>query len=89
MKKLDEMAMAKATAAMGAGAYVVCAIGVVVLPKIVMWVISTWFHGVKLTVSVGTIYPIPFLVGLVSFTAISWIWGFGLAFLYNKWRKRK
>lgn len=82
--KLNEMALANASAILMGIVYVACALAVAVLPDLFRAVAASWFHGIDL----GPIWTGGprgnFLLGLVSTVVLSWLAGWAFAWLYNK-----
>lgn len=82
--KLNEQALANASAVLVAVVYVVCALFVAVLPDISRAVAGSWFHGIDLD-SIWTGAPRGnFVLGFVSSVTLSWVAGWGFARVYNR-----
>lgn len=85
--KLNEMALANASAVLVAIVYVGCALFVAVLPDFSKAVAGSWFHGIDLN-SIWTGTPRGnFILGFASSAILSWAAGWGFAALYNKFMK--
>lgn len=82
--KLNEMALANASAILMGGFYVLCALAVALLPDFSKAVVVNWFHGIDLG-AIWTGGPRGnFFLGLISAVVLSWIFGWAFAWLYNK-----
>lgn len=69
--------------------YVVCALAVAVSPNLFRAVATSWFHGVDLE-AIWTGGPRGnFFLGLISAVIFSWLFGYFLAWVYNKVGKSK
>lgn len=85
--KLNERALADASAVLIAIVYVVCALFVAVLPDLSRVVAGSWFHGIDLD-SVWTGTPRGnFVLGFVSAVGLSWLAVWAFARVYNKFVK--
>ncbi len=85
--KLNEVALANASAVVTGVIYVICALFVALLPDFSKTVSQSWFHGINLE-SVWTGSPRgDFLLGLVSAVAAVWAGGWLFAKVYNKLAK--
>ena len=84
--KLNEDAMAKAFGVLGAVYYLACYFVALFAPELYKAVASTWFHMLDLS-SAWKNAPTGFVLGLISFTLASWISGWLLAKVYNKFVK--
>lgn len=86
--KLNEVALANASAILMGGFYVLCALAVVTLPELFQAVAVSWFHGVDLG-AIWTGQPRGnFLLGLISAVVLSWVGGWVFAWLYNRLSKK-
>lgn len=82
--KLNEQALANASAVLVAVVYVVCALFVAVLPDLSLAVAGSWFHGIDLE-SIWTGTPRGnFVLGLVSAVVLSWLGAWAFARVYNR-----
>lgn len=82
--KLNEKALANASAVLVAIVYVGCALFVTILPDFSKAVAGSWFHGIDLD-SIWTGAPRgDFVLGFISSVALSWAAGWGFAALYNR-----
>lgn len=85
--KLNELALANASAALMGGFYVLCALAVAVLPDLFKAVTTSWFHGIDLG-AIWTGAPRGnFILGFISAVVVAWISGWAFAWLYNKLNK--
>lgn len=85
--KLNEKALANASAVLVAIVYVVCALFVAVLPDLSRAVAGSWFHGIDLE-SIWTGTPRGnFVLGLATAVVLSWLAGWVFARVYNKFAK--
>lgn len=85
---LKEMPFANALAGVTGGLYLVCALLFAVAPDLFREIARTWFHGYDLSV----IPPVSIafggiLTGLITVVAITWVFGYLLAWVYNKLAK--
>ena len=89
--KLNSKAFGNALAVAAAGLYVLCAVLAVVLPSLLLGIYGPWFHRMDVSRMWMTTTPGfgMILWGLVTMTAISWIFGYVLAETYNKFLKGK
>lgn len=82
--KLNETAFAKAHAAIGAGAYLICILVVILAPNLYLGIMDSWIHGLdvsnlpRIDIRGGEL-----LLGLVTFTAAAALWGWATASIYN------
>lgn len=82
--KLNEQALANASAVLAAGFYLVCALLVAILPDFFKIVAQSWFHGIDLA-SIWTGAPRGnFILGFISAVVAAWISGWAFAWIYNK-----
>ena len=82
---LKEMPFANALAAVMGVVYIVCRLLVGIAPDLFRSIAQTWFHGYDLS----AIPPAPmtfggFVVGLITSVGAAWIFGYALAWVYNK-----
>ena len=82
--KLREGAFANALGLLGAVYFLACYFVAAVFPELYKAIASTWFHMIDLSWKSG---PSGFLLGLVSFTVTSWISGWLVAWVYNRFVK--
>ena len=86
--KLNEKALANALALVGAIYYIACYIIALIMPDVYKTIAQTWFHMLDLS-SAWKDAPDGLVLGLVSFTAVSWVSGWLLASSYNKFLVKK
>ncbi|MBI1863923.1 hypothetical protein HYS03_01805 [Candidatus Woesebacteria bacterium] len=86
MKKLNEMALANAFAALGFIFYAACFVIITTAPDLYKSIAQSWFHGVDLS-QIWKGNQDNFLLGLITFTGSSWISGWLLAWFYNRFSK--
>ena len=84
--KLKESAFANASGLLGAIYFVGCFVVASWLPGLYKSVAESWMHMLDLS-GVWKSAPEGFLLGLVSFTVISWLTGWLFAWLYNRFTK--
>lgn len=85
--KLNQMAMANAFGAVGAIFYIGCYLVAMIVPDLYKAVSASWLHMFDLS-SIWKSAPSGFILGVVSFTIISWVSGWILAFAYNSFAKK-
>ena len=89
--KLNSKAFGNALAVAAGVLYVFCATLAVALPNLLLGIYGPWFH--RMDVSRMWMNTAPglgmVLWGLVTMTAVSWIFGYILAEAYNKFVKGK
>jgi hypothetical protein len=82
---LRAVPFANALAAVSAAGYVLCRVLIDMAPGFFASVAQSWFHGL---VVAPTPWPTmnagEFLLGLVSLTAVAWIFAAAWAWLYNR-----
>lgn len=86
--KLNEKALANATAVFMGIVYLLCGFGIAVVPDLAMEVTRSWFHGIDLA-QIWSAKPFPgnFLLGFISAVVLSWLGGWAFARLYNRFVK--
>jgi hypothetical protein len=84
--KIKEMALANALGALGLIYYLGCYAIAVVAPDVYKSIAASWFHMVNLS-GLWSASQGNFVLGLVSFTVVSWISGWLFAWLYNRFVK--
>lgn len=79
------IAFANALAVVGVIGSVLCVVLSLVAPDLVMGVAQTWPHMLNLELIRATTPPGPasIITGVVTFTAVAWLWGFAWAWFYN------
>lgn len=84
--KLNQKAFANASGILGAGFFIICFIVASIIPGLYKTILESWMHILNLS---GLWRGVPgnFLLGLISFTVVSWITGWLFAWLYNKFIK--
>ncbi|KKS52074.1 MAG: hypothetical protein UV19_C0025G0002 [Parcubacteria group bacterium GW2011_GWA2_42_28] len=89
--KLNSKAFGNALAVAAAVLYALCAVLAVALPGLLLGIYGPWFH--RMDVSRMWMNTAPglgsILWGMVTMTAVSWIFGYALAEIYNKFLKGK
>ncbi|EKD80753.1 MAG: hypothetical protein ACD_40C00018G0010 [uncultured bacterium] len=82
--KHDPSVTASAAATMVAVLYVVCRLGVWLLPELSRTIMQSWFHGLQIQPVAAWSLTFPaFLLGLVTATASAWLVGWCFAHCYN------
>ena len=84
--KLNESAMAKGFGVLGAAYFLVCYFVALFTPGLYKAVADSWFHMLDLS-SAWKSAPTGFILGLISFSAASYISGWLLDWAYNKFVK--
>lgn len=84
--KLNEKAFANAFGALAALFFVGCYILILVSPGLYKAIMESWLHALKLS-GLWESAPKGFLLGLISFTIVSWSAGWLFAWVYNKLSK--
>lgn len=84
--KLNEKALANTLACLGLASFIGCVLLTIVAPGIYQAIMQSWFHGVDLSL-IWNPRPGNIVLGLISFTLISWLSGWAFAWLYNKFTK--
>lgn len=85
--KLNQIALANSLGVVGAAYYVGCYLSASISPDLYKAVAQSWFHMVDLS-SAWKSAPEGLILGLISFTIVSWISGFVLAFAYNSFVRK-
>lgn len=85
--KLNQMALANALGVVGAVYYIGCYLVASLAPDFYKTIAESWFHMMKLN-SLWKSGPDGLVLGLISFTVVSWISGWVLAFAYNSFAKK-
>lgn len=68
--------------------YVACALLAVVAPNFLLGMFQSWFHGINVTQLATTQRSLgSFLFGLISLAVVAWVFGYVLAWFYEKWSK--
>ena len=80
--KINGKALSNAFAALGAGSYIFCYVVAAIVPGLYKAVAQSWFHMIDLSVAWRN-GPSGFVLGLVSFTIVSWVSGWLIAECYN------
>ncbi len=82
--KLNEKALANASAAVVGVVYIFCAAAVAIFPGISKIIAGSWFHGLDLE-AIWTGAPRGnFILGLITAAAGVWLIGWLFAWLYNR-----
>lgn len=84
--KLNEGAMSKAFGVLGAAYFLVCYFVAAVFPGLYKVIATSWFHMIDVS-GLWKSGPDGFFVGLISFTVVSWISGWLIAWAYNRFVK--
>lgn len=85
--KLNEIALANASAIITGIVYIVCALAVAVFPGFFRLVAESWVHGIDLGL-IWTGGPRDnFLVGFITAVIGTWLAGWAFAWVYNKFAK--
>jgi len=89
--KLNTTSFANAIAVASAGLYLFCAVLAVVAPKLLLGIYGPWFHRMDIAkVWMSSAPGLGMIIwGLITMTAVSWIFGYAMAELYNKFLKGK
>ncbi|HEX6977199.1 MAG TPA: DUF5676 family membrane protein [Patescibacteria group bacterium] len=85
--KLNQMAVANTFGIVAALYFIGCAILATFAPDIYKTVAQSWFHSVNLS-AVWKPSQDGFLVGLVTFTGVSWVTGWLGALIYNSFTRK-
>lgn len=81
--KLNEMAVAHASGILGAIFFLACYILVIFAPEVYRVTAQSWVHGVDLSL-IWRPRAGNFILGLLTFSLVSWVSGWVFAWLYNK-----
>jgi hypothetical protein len=82
--KFNVIAFANASAIFMAFVYLVCGLGVLIMPGFSRTLAQSWFHGLDLSqVWSGSAFSGNFLLGLVSAAILTWLAGWVFAWTYN------
>lgn len=84
--KIKEMALANALGLVGALYYIVCYLVASFAPDIYKAIAVTWFHMMDIS-SLWKSAPDGLVIGIVSFTIVSWVTGWLIAWTYNRFTK--
>jgi hypothetical protein len=84
--KLRETALGNALGVLGAIYFVGCYVIALVAPDLYKSTAESWAHMVDLS-GLWKTGPENFLMGLISFTVVSWVSGYVFARLYNNFVK--
>ncbi len=84
--KLNEGAMAKALGVLGAAYFLACYFVAAVFPGLYKVIATSWFHMIDVS-GLWKSGPDGFFMGLISFTVVSWISGWLIAWAYNRFTK--
>lgn len=88
--QLNPNAAANAVAIAGGAFYILCAVWTVVSRSSYMLVMSTWTHGINLSLlPEQNLSMAMFLTGFVTFVATSWVTGFVTVYLYNNFAQKR
>jgi len=83
------VALANAAAIVGLGLFVACRVLTLIVPGLVFAVGRSWFHTLEseLSQSVAPFEVGTFLLGAVSFGAVTWVTFYVFAQVYNRFAK--
>lgn len=81
------MAFANASGVLGAIYFLGCYLVAAIFPDSYKAVAESWMHMINLS-GLWKSAPEGFLLGLVSFTLVSWVTGWFFAWLYNSFTKK-
>lgn len=89
---LNKFALANSFAVVAFASFIICVIATIIFPEFLMTLFNSWFHGVDLSLLEPSDGDWVFgtgnlLLGLITFPIISWITGYFIAVLYNKFNK--
>lgn len=85
---LKPKALGNGMAAAGLIVYAVCRLAVLIAPDFVFGISRSWFHGINIEPSTAESFSLPlFLYGLLTFGIFAWIFGYLLAYAYNRFNK--
>ena len=87
---MKSMALAHSLAIMTAVLYILCVILFMVSPDLYFAILTPWFHGVDIRQLAATALPglDQVLFGLISMTAMVWVFTYATVELYKKLAKR-
>lgn len=86
--KLNEMALANASAILTGGFYLVCRLLAGIAPDLLRAIGQSWFHTYDLsTIPVADLGFGLTLVGFLTAVGLGWLTGYLLAWVYNKLAK--
>jgi len=84
--KFKKLALANTLGLLGAIYFVGCYAVTLVSPSLYKTIAESWMHMLNLS-GLWKSAPEAFLLGIISFTATSWVTGWLFAWLYNKFVK--
>lgn len=86
---LKPIAFANAFTVVGIGLYIGCRVLSLIAPQLLFTVGKSWFHTFTLEVQKGVIpmEPGTFLLGGITFGALTWITAYSGAYFYNRFAK--
>ncbi|MDP3998714.1 MAG: DUF5676 family membrane protein [bacterium] len=68
--------------------YLACALLAIVVSDFLLGMFQSWLHGINVTQLATTQRSFgSFLFGLISLAVVAWIFGYVLAWFYEKWSK--
>jgi len=83
---LRATAFANSLAVISAVFYVLCRVVVGVAPGLFVAIAESWFHGLVIAPEPWpAMSATSFVLGLVSFAAVAWVFGYAWAWLYKRW----
>ncbi len=86
--KFNEMVLANTLGAMGAIYFLACYLVASFTPGLYKTIAASWMHMIRLE-GLWKSGPSNFMLGLISFTVVSWISGWLFAKLYNYFSGKK
>ena len=89
--KLNITAFANALATAAGLLYLFCAVLAVAAPRLLLGIYGPWFHRMDIAkVWMNSAPGLGMIIwGLITMTAVSWIFGYALAAIYNNLLKAK
>lgn len=85
---LKEMPFANALAVVSGGLFVVCRLLAIVAPDLLRNLGQAWFHSYDFSIlPVASLGFGDFVFGLITVVAAGWLFGYFLAWVYNKLAK--
>jgi hypothetical protein len=88
-KMLKPIPFANAITVVGLGLYVACRVLSLVVPDLLFAVGQSWFHTFSLD-GARTVAPMElgtFILGGITFGALTWVTSYSAAYLYNRFAK--
>lgn len=86
--KMKPLPLANSLAVVMAGAWVVCALIIWILPEFSLYITKTWLMGLQgLTLTGWSLDFLTFLVGGIAAVVSAWVFGYAWGWLYQKLEK--